>query len=103
MAGLLAAFSQLSATMVPAGSYKGQSAAIKSVAAWNFVVANKELPADTAYAITKTVLSAADPKTEIYPAAAQTRTANAVTDRFMPFHPGAARFYTEAGVKLAMP
>jgi TRAP transporter TAXI family solute receptor len=102
-AAMLAAFPQLSATMLPAGSYKGQTATIKSVAAWNFVVANKELPADTAYAITKTVLSAADPKTEIYPAAAQTRAANAVADRFMPFHAGAARFYAETGVKLAVP
>jgi TRAP transporter TAXI family solute receptor len=100
---MLQKFPQLSATTVPPGSYKGQTAAIKSVSAWNFVVANKGLPADTAYAITKTVLSAADPKSEIYPAAAGTRAANAAADRFMPFHPGAARYYAEAGIKLAAP
>ena len=43
------------------------------------------------------------PKTEIYPAAAQTRAVNAAMDRFMPFHPGALRFYSEAGIKLAAP
>ncbi len=100
---MLQKFPQLSATAVPPGSYKGQTATIKSVSAWNFVVANKDLPADTAYAITKTVLSAADPKSEIYPAAAGTRAANAVADRFMPFHPGAAHYYAEAGIKLAAP
>ena len=100
---MLQKFPQLSATTVPPGSYKGQTATIKSVSAWNFVVANKGLPADTAYAITKTVLSAADPKSEIYPAAAGTRAANAAADRFMPFHPGAARYYAEAGIKLAAP
>jgi hypothetical protein len=89
--------------MIPPGSYRGQTAEIRSVSAWSFVVANKDLPIDTAYAITKTVLSAADPKSEIYPTAAATRAANAVVDRFMPFHEGAKRFYTEAGIKLAAP
>ena len=103
VAAMLDKFPQLSATTVAAGSYKGQSAAIKSLAAWNFVVANKALPDEMAYAITKAVLSAADPRSEIYPAAAQTRAANAAADRFMPFHPGARRFYNETGVKLAVP
>ena len=103
VAAMLHTFPQLSATTVPPGLYKGQTAEIKSVSAWNFVVANKDLPFDTAYAITKAVLSAADPKSEIYPTAAGTRAGNAAADRFMPFHPGAQRFYAEAGVKLAAP
>ena len=41
------------------------------MSAWNFVVANKDLPIETAYAIIRAVLSAADPKSEIYPTAAQ--------------------------------
>ncbi len=103
VAAMLRTFPQLSATTVPAASYKGQAAAFKSVSAWNFVVANKDLPFDTAYTINKTVLSAVDPKSEIYPSAAGTRSGNAVADRFMPFHPGAMRFYAEAGIKLAAP
>ena len=46
----------LSATTIPAGAYRGQTAEIKSFSAWNFVVANKELPDEVAYAITKAVL-----------------------------------------------
>jgi TRAP transporter TAXI family solute receptor len=103
VAAMLLKFPQLSATAVPSGIYKGQASEIKSVSAWNFVVANKDLPIDTAYAITKAVLSASDPKSEIYPTAAGTLAANAANNRILSFHPGAMRFYAEAGLKLPVP
>jgi TRAP transporter TAXI family solute receptor len=103
VAAMLARFPQLSAMTIPPASYKGQTAEIRSVSAWNFVVANKELPTETAYAITKAVLSAADPKSEIYATAAGTLAGNAPMNRILPFHPGALRFYAEAGIKLPSP
>jgi hypothetical protein len=103
VAAMLERYPQLSATTVSPGTYRGQTAEIRSVSAWNFVIANKDLPIDTAYAITRTVLSAADPKSEIYPTAAGTRAGNAAMNRIMPFHPGAMQFYTEVGVKPASP
>lgn len=100
VAAVVAKLPALSATTIPPGTYKGQTAAIKSFSAWNFVVANKDLPDEVAYAITKTVLSVTDPKSEIYPTASGTRAANAANNRILPFHPGAMRFYREAGVTL---
>jgi uncharacterized protein len=99
-AAMLAMLPALSATTIPPGTYKGRTAEIKSVSAWNFVVANKDLPAETAYALTKAVLSAGDPKSEIYPTATGTRASNAANNHIMPFHPGAARFYRESGIAL---
>jgi uncharacterized protein len=77
LAAMLKMFPQLSATSVPPGTYKGQTAELRSVSAWNFVVANKDLADQTAYAITKAVLSASDPTSEIYPTAAGTLAGNA--------------------------
>jgi TRAP transporter TAXI family solute receptor len=100
VAAVLAKLPALSATTIPPGTYKGQTAEIKSFSAWNFVVANKDLPVETAYAITKAVLSATDPQSQIYPTASGTRAANALSNRIVPFHPGALRFYREAGIAL---
>jgi uncharacterized protein len=103
VAAVLAKLPALSATTIPTGAYRGQMAEIKSFSAWNFVVANKNLPDEVAYAITKAVLSAPDPKSQIYPTAAGTRAADAANNRILPFHPGAMRFYREAGVTLPTP
>jgi uncharacterized protein len=100
VAAVLAKLPALSPTTIPPGTYKGQTKEIKSFSAWNFVVANKDLPDEVAYAITKAVLSAVDPKSEIYPTATGTRAANAANNRILPFHPGALRFYREAGIAL---
>jgi hypothetical protein len=103
LAAMLKMFPQLSPATIPGGTYKGQTSDIKSVSSWNFVVANKDLPDDVAYAITKAIMSATDPKSEIYPSAAATLARNAAMNRVMPFHPGAARYYAEAGIKLDAP
>lgn len=97
---LLGVLPQLSPATLPRGSYKGQTAEIKSVSGWNFVVANKDLPDDIAYAITKAVLTASDPQSQIYSGADGTLAKNAPYDRVVPFHPGALRFYKDAGIPI---
>lgn len=93
----------LSPTTVPRGTYPGQAAPIASFAAWNFVVCNAGLPDGVAHEVTRAVLGARDPAREIHPSAAATRATNAVNNRILPFHPGAARYYREQGVTLAAP
>ena len=80
----------------------GQREPIESFAAWNFLVAHQALDEGLAYRITRAVLTVADPVREIAPVAATTRAANARHNRVLPFHPGAARYYREAGVALAI-
>lgn len=90
----------VSPTTLPSGIYPGQTAPIESFGAWNFVIANETLLETQAYDLTRRVLSARDPAAEIHPSAAATRAVNASVNRILPFHPGAARFYREAGITL---
>lgn len=97
VAAMLGRFPFLSAASIAANLYRGQTQPIRSVAAWNFVMAHKDLPDDEAYFITRTVLSAADPKV-MHPSAGPSRMANAPYNTVVPFHNGALRFYGEQGM-----
>lgn len=97
---MLKRFPFLSPATIAANMYRGQTNLLKSVAAWNFIMANKDLPDADAYFITKTILSAADPKT-IAASASPTRAANALNNTVVPFHAGALKFYAEQGISLS--
>ena len=83
----------------PVGTYRGQTAPIVTVAAWNVVVGHKDMPEATAYALTKAVLTAKD-LSGAGPAAASTRAVNATKNKVVPYHPGAIRALAEMGVKV---
>jgi uncharacterized protein len=83
----------------PVGTYRGQTAQIKTVAAWNAVVCHINMPEATAYALTKAVLTAKD-LSAAGSAAASTRAANAGKNKVVPYHPGAIRALAEMGVKV---
>lgn len=97
-AAMLKRFPYLAPATVPPNTYSGQTVPIRSAAAWNFVLVHKDFPAADAYLLTKAVMSATAPRTQIYPAAANTRAANAATNTFLPFHPGALKYYDEVGI-----
>lgn len=81
-------------------SYRHQTADQKTVGLYNFAFAHKDLPDNTAYTITKTVLENNARLVKGHPAARETVAANATRNSFLPFHPGAVRYYMEKGVKL---
>ena len=97
-AAMIKRFPFLTAATVPPNTYKGQAAPIHSAAAWNFVLVHKDFPQADAYLLTKAVMSATDPRTQIYAPAANTRAKHAAANTFLPFHPGALKYYSEAGI-----
>ena len=97
-AAMLNRFPFLAATTVPPNTYKGQPLPLSSVAAWNFVLVHKDFPRADAYLLTKAVLGATSPGEQIYAPAARTRADNARSNTFLPFHPGALKYYQEQGI-----
>ena len=93
-----AKFPFLALVTVPVQTYKGQTQAIQSVAAWNFLIAHQAFRAADAYWIARTLLGSSDPRASIHPSAGPTRAENAQNNSVRPFHPGALRYYRERGI-----
>ena len=91
---------EFSATRIAKGTYKQQTDDQKTVGLFNFSIANKDMSDDLAYTITKTILENNAAMVRAHPAAKETVAANAIRNTFLPFHPGAVRYYKEKGIKL---
>jgi uncharacterized protein len=100
IAAMLKRFPALASTNVPAGSYRGQTTAVQSVAAWNFILTNKDMPDAMAAQLTRTALTSTNPTTDIHASASATRRENAPNNTVVPFHPGALAVYREMGVSV---
>jgi len=85
---------------IPAGVYAGQDDEQISVALWNFAIVHQEMPESLAYEITKLVLENNDRMRQIHAAAVTTLPENWDTNTFLPFHPGAVRYYEEIGIDI---
>jgi hypothetical protein len=96
--GMLRRFPFMARTEVAAGTYANQPAPIRSISAWNFVVAHADLAEDIAYRITRAMISAAAPERDIHAFARGVRPQDATANRVLPFHPGAIRALREANV-----
>lgn len=89
--------------IIPAGTYRGQAETLKSAGFWNFLIARGSLDPTVAHTVTKALM--ADPRAVagIHASAVESTAENAAQNGFLPFHPGARRFYQEKGVPLNAP
>jgi uncharacterized protein len=97
---LLKATPELAAASIPAGTYASLKADYRTVGMFNFAVAHKDLPDDLVYAIVKTVFANRERLIAASPSATETLAANVVRNGFLPFHPGAVRYYRETGIAI---
>ena len=100
LAAIRKALPEFSETRIAKGTYKQQTDDQKTVGLFNFAIANKEMSDTLAYTITKTILENNAAMVKGHPAARETIAANATRNSFLPFHPGAVRYYKEKGIKL---
>jgi uncharacterized protein len=97
---LKAALPELSDALIPAGTYKGVAADQPTLGVFNFAICRRDLPEDLAYAIVEAVHAGHDELVRGHAAARETLPENVSRNGFLPFHPGAARYYREKGFAI---
>ncbi len=97
---LKTALPELSDSTIPKGTYKQQTEDHRTVGVFNFGIAHKNLPDDLVYAIVKAVLENNAQMVKGHAAAKETLVENWNRNTFLPFHPGAVRYYKEKGIAV---
>lgn len=99
-AKVLEAFPAMAPFTIPSGTYAGHDYDQGTVALWNFAIAHKDMPESLAYEITKLALENNDRMVQIHATASETLPENWDKNTFMPFHPGAVRYFEEKGITI---
>jgi hypothetical protein len=87
------AMPELTASVIPPGTYPSLNQGYATVGLYNFAVAREDLPADLVYRIVDAVFGRHEEMLEIHPAAAATVPSNFGRNGFLPYHAGAVRYY----------
>ena len=81
------------------GVYRGQDMPIGTLQMWNAAIVHKDMPEDFVYELVKTIFSNRDFLESVHPSAGETLPVNLFYIK-LPLHPGAVRYFREAGTKL---
>jgi uncharacterized protein len=98
--GISKALPDFTLSKIAAGTYRAQNTDYSTIAVPNFVIGRADLPDDLAYRLTKAVFENQSRLAKATPAARDTVAQNVVKNTFLPFHPGAVRYYREIGIKI---
>jgi uncharacterized protein len=83
---------------IPAGTYKGQDAAVDAAIVPNYLVTRSDLPDTEVYEMTKTFFDNLAGIQAAHAAAKDIKLDQAAKNPPVPLHPGTAKFYKEKGV-----
>ena len=86
------------AAVIPAKTYDGQNAEVATVKVQNFLVTHEGVSADTVYKMTKSMFDNLDTLYASHAAAKAITKADAPKGSPIPLHPGAEKYYREAGL-----
>lgn len=85
---------------IAAGTYPGQDADVVTVAQPNFLAVNADVDENHVYMLTKTIYENLPFLQAIHPATKAMSVEAAMAGLPVPLHPGAARYYKEAGLEV---
>ncbi len=83
---------------IPAKTYEGQNEDVATVAIQNFLVTHEGVPTETVYAMTKSMFDNLDQMVAAHAAAKAISKEKAAQNMPLPLHPGAEKYYREAGL-----
>jgi hypothetical protein len=84
--------------VIPANTYTGQTTDVPTVTVQNFLVTHEGVPADMVYKMTKSMFENQDAMIAAHSAAKAIRKETAAKGSPVPLHPGAEKYYREAGL-----
>ncbi|MGU3400885.1 TAXI family TRAP transporter solute-binding subunit [Brucellaceae bacterium D45D] len=84
--------------IIPAGTYDGQSADVETAAVGNFLISHEGVSDETAYQMTKLLFENVPQLVASHAAAKAIDPAKALDGMPVPLHPGAEKYYREAGI-----
>jgi len=90
----------MSAFTIPANTYEDQPEDVETVSLWNFAIAGEAMPEALAYEITKLAMENNPRMLQVHQAAVETLPEHVDKNSFMPFHPGAVRWFEENGYTI---
>ncbi|MFQ3790157.1 TAXI family TRAP transporter solute-binding subunit [Halomonas sp. A29] len=93
-------FPELSPASIPASVYNSLDEDLTAVSIWNFAITHKDMPESLVYEVTKTVMENNDRMVQIHGAASETQAENFEFNTFLPWHPGAVRWFEENGYEI---
>jgi hypothetical protein len=94
------AIPEITLSKIPGGAYKALTADYNTIGLFNFAIGRADLSDDLVYRLVKTVHENQRELVKGLPSAAETVAENVVKNTFLPFHPGAVRYYREIGIKI---
>lgn len=86
--------------IVPAGTYAGQEADVKTVTVKATLIVNSDATEDDVYALTKAIFDNIEAITTENAKGAELTLENATNGMTVPFHAGAAKYFAEKGIEV---
>jgi TRAP transporter TAXI family solute receptor len=94
------AMPEFSPSKIAAGTYRFLDKDYVTIGMYNFGIGRGDLPDDLVYQLVKAVFENQPRLVKASPVASETIPENVVKDTFLPFHPGAVRYYREIGISI---